>query len=221
MAAALVLGGIAAAGARDRWPSAAAGARGQDPGGGVALERATRLLEREIPLARAGRPYLVLDLPEGWLELKAQGVALRHFPVRRWSALPPPALATGPHVLTGRDALRMPARPVQQVGSPSATPGGEEERLSVLDMPAAYNLSLGPAIRLFVFGEPPASARERLLGLAAGVLYRVRAAAARLATWAGRPAPAVIRIWLSADDARGLFWSLHDGLPVLIGGVAP
>jgi len=191
-------------------------------GGVVALERVNRLLEREIPLARDGRLYLLLDLPENRLELKAQGIVLRRFRILSSNGVPLPRLASGPHLLTGRRALRQPARPERQAGLPSeAESGGQGEGLSVRDMPAAYTLLLGTEVTLYVLGEPPASLSERALGLVADLLYRLRAAVAWVSSRLGGRPRIALRVVVPAADARLLFWSLQDGTPVLIGGVAP
>lgn len=189
--------------------------------GAVALERANRLLEREVALASSGGLYLVVDLSEGRLELKAQGLPLRRFPMLRWNAVPLSRLPTGPHLLTRRQALRLPARPERRAGpSSSAEPGGPGERLSVRDMPSSYTLSLGPEASLFIVGEPPASLVERTLGLATSLVYCLRAGASWLSGLLGGTPRIVLRVVVPADAAKLLFWSLQDGTPFLIGGVA-
>ncbi len=88
-------------------------------------------------------------------------------------------------------------------------------------MPAAYTLLLGTEVTLYVLGEPPASLSERALGLVADLLYRLRAAVAWVSSRLGGRPRIALRVVVPAADARLLFWSLQDGTPVLIGGVAP
>ena len=109
------------------------------------LQEANLLLQEEIRLAARPQTYLIIDVHQGVVLVKARGIELHRLPLLSWRARgdrPPVGL------------FRLTARP--PVDRPRAMPGEDatEHPIEVSDMPAEYRLVLEPS--LIVTIGPPA-----------------------------------------------------------------
>jgi hypothetical protein len=170
-------------------------------------------LEAELAAARARDLYLVLDARGRYLDLKANGILLRRFPLEG-------ALYGSPR-LGGGDAVwpavsfqlvselaepERPKIPIQQAvpASARATLGKPVTEASLEGAPTHYRLRFEPALDLSILGEA---------GMAAGGLRRLRhrllegwgALGRRLL---GEPVPPRAVLFLKPEEARRLFVSL-------------
>lgn len=172
-----------------------------------ALQEANWLLEEEIKLAARPQIYLLLDLSERVLSIKARGTELHRLPVLAWRV-------SGMGPVSGLFRLR--ARP--EVDRPKVAPGKDPslEPIDLQDMPAEYLLLFEPGLLLTV--APPIREQPWLW-----IRSRLREWRARLAAWARVAAQANqmstgshLRLTLSKDAARSLAWTVTDGMPLLV-----
>lgn len=170
-------------------------------------------LEAELTAARARDLYLVLDARGRYLDLKANGILLRRFPVE--SALyGSPRLGGGDAVwpavsfqlvseLPEPERPKIPIQTAPVQASPAAL-GKPVTEASLEGVPTHYRLRFEPALDLSILGEA---------GMTAGSLRRLRhrllegwdALGRRLL---GEPVPPRAVLVLKPEEARRLFVSL-------------
>lgn len=173
-------------------------------------------LEAELTAARSRDLYLVLDARGRYLDLKANGILLRRFPVES-------ALYGSPR-LGGGDAVwpavsfklvselaepERPKIPIQQAAPVPAETGRAAlgkpvTEASLEGVPTHYRLRFEPALDLSILGEA---------GMAVGGLWRLRHRL--LEGWSalgrrllGEPVPPRAVLFLKPEEARRLFVSL-------------
>jgi hypothetical protein len=184
----------------------------------VELRRAEEALTAEYPLAKEPAPYLVVDIPNHSLELKARGRILRHFGI----------LET--RILSGGDApstvwSMTDRRPLAEVERPKITPGAGEQAAAEaaknalwgpFRMPADFDLVCEGGDVLQIRALPAEKSRS--------ILVRwISSAYRRSADWyrrwrASRDAKPrySIQLWLAENDSQLLFWSLPKKLSILV-----
>ncbi|HJT22520.1 MAG TPA: hypothetical protein VJ746_18760, partial [Nitrospira sp.] len=96
-----------------------------------ALEEATRVLTEEVKLAARPYTYLLIDLADNVIIMKARGVELQRLPLPSWSAVSRDAM-TGTFRLMARPSI------ARRKINPAA--GAEQEPISLADMPGDYHL---------------------------------------------------------------------------------
>lgn len=161
-----------------------------------AIQEANAVLQEEIKLAARPQTYLLVDVQQGIILVKARGMEIHRWSLQSWRARgdrPPAGL------------FRLKARP--PVDRPRARPGEDatEHPIAVSDMPAEYELVLDPS--LIVVVAPPA--RDHPWLWFRGLLREGWIRTATTGAW--------LRLVLSPKDARSLAWSVTEGMPVLIG----
>jgi hypothetical protein len=161
-----------------------------------ALQEANAVLQEEIKLAARPQTYLVLDVQQGVVLVKARGIEVHRLSLRSWrtrGGRPPVGL------------FRLKARP--PVDRPRARPGEDatEHTIELSDMPTEYELDLEPSLVIAV--SPPAQDQPWLW--IRGLLREGWTRTASSGSW--------LRLVLSPEDARSLAWLVTDGMPVLIG----
>jgi hypothetical protein len=188
------------------------------------LKNKEQTLAAEYALARNAAPYLVVNLSDRTIQLKARGRSLRSFTMAeiRESARGKAAAS----VWTLEDK-----KPLEETERPKITPGAGEEATAaaakqalwgVHRMPSDYDL-ICDGNRILQFRALPARQSGLRIVRWARLVYR------RTADWyrrwstpeSSRPRYS-IQLWMSEDDSRLLFWSLPkqvnilllDGLPV-------
>lgn len=161
-----------------------------------ALQEANAVLQEEIKLAARPQTYLLVDIQQGIILVKARGVEVHRWPLQSWRARgdrPPAGL------------FRLKTRP--PVDRPKARPGEDatEHPINLSDMPAEYELALDPPLIVTVCP----SARDHPWLWLRGLLREGWIRTASTGAW--------LRLVLSPEDARSLAWSVTEGMPVLIG----
>lgn len=163
-----------------------------------ALLEANTVLQDEIKLAARPQTYLLVDVQQRVVLVKARGVEIHRLPLLSWRARgdqPPVGL------------FRLTARP--PVDRPKARPGEDatEHPIEVSDMPAEYQLILEPSVVVAI--GPPVQDHPWLWirGLMREEWNRVFSKGS--SQW--------LRLVLPPASARSLAWSVNEGMPVLIG----
>ena len=174
----------------------------------ASVKEATRVLEDELKLAARPQTYVLIDLVERAIHIKGRGVALHHMPIDRWSAGEGKALA-GIHRLVARPAV------VRRKIEPGAA--GEQEPISLADMPADYTLSFTSGLAISVIPVPTKG------NLLQGLAFMGKGWWRRLANWSSTirsdkisTSAAQLELTISVDHAQSLAWSLVNGMAVVI-----
>jgi len=170
----------------------------QTAGERQAVQEANAVLQEEIKLAARSQTYLLVDVHQGVVLVKARGIEVHRLPILSWRApedRPPAGL------------YRLTARP--PVDRPKARPGEDatEHPIEVSDMPAEYQLVLEPSLVVAV--GPPARDHPWLWIRGLVREWWSRAVSKDSDAW--------LRVSLSPESARSLAWSVTEGMPILIG----
>lgn len=163
-----------------------------------AAQEANTVLQEEIKLAARPQTYLLIDVHQGVVLVKARGVEIHRLPLLSWRARedrPPVGL------------FRLTARP--PVDRPKTKPGEDatEHPIDVSDMPAEYHLALEPPLLVAVV--PPAQNHPWLWIRGRLREWWSRAVSSGSNQW--------LRLTLSPESARSLAWSVTEGMPAVIG----
>lgn len=191
------------------WLVAGAQAQHSDAAGErQAIYEANRVLQEEIKLAARPQTYLLVDVYQGVIVVKARGVEMHRVPILSWRASddrPPVGL------------FRLTARP--PVDRPKAGPGEDatEHPMELGDMPAEYHLVLEPALTVTV--APPLQDHPWLWlrGLLREWWVRANFAVRSIGHSDSQMPGRWLRLTLSQESARSLAWSVTEGMPFLIG----
>jgi hypothetical protein len=179
----------------------------------------SRLLDRELALAKANKSYLYVDLPAGRIELRIQGLVLKTWPVAEYSQWGR-ALPSGSFKLEKKDALRTPKRK-------NITPGAEKEKgeelksnelevLEVKDMPGHFNLNCEGGITLRF--KSSTGRLFRKLGRGVGSLGRsIYLPLKTLLAAVKKTDFTDVQFNLASEtDAQSLYWAAEEGMSVLV-----
>ncbi len=163
-----------------------------------ALLEANTVLQDEIKLAARPQTYLLVDVHQGVVLVKARGIEIHRLLLLSWRARgdqPPMGL------------FRLTARP--PVDRPKTRPGEDatEHPIDLSDMPAEYQLILEPSLVVAI--GPPVQDHPWLWlrGLIREGWNRAFS----------KGSDAWLRVVLPPESARSLAWSVNEGMPVLIG----
>ena len=171
------------------------------------LKEATRVLEEELKLAARPQTYVLIDLVGSTIQIKGRGIGLHQIPIIRWSAELRNELK-GIHRLVARPSV------VRRKIDPGAA--GEQEPISLADMPTDYVLSFSPAMTIAVV---PSTVGESLLHSAAILgkswWHNVQYWTSSLFSDSSSTTPH-LQLTISVDHAQSLAWSLVDGMAVVI-----
>ncbi len=170
----------------------------QTTGERQAVQEANAVLQEEIKLAARPQTYLLIDVHQGVVLVKARGVEIHRLPLLSWRARED-RLPVG--------LFRLTARP--PVDRPKTRPGEDatEHPIDVSDMPAEYHLALEPSLLVAVI--PPAQNHPWLWIRGRMREWWSRAVSNGPSPWLG--------LTLLPESARSLAWSVTEGMPVLIG----
>lgn len=171
-------------------------------------------LEAELGLASKPAIYLVLDLTDNSVRLKAKGMVLREMAVAQSSFWGDP-LPIKPLVLIKKSSFVKPERVVIKPGEAADTDSFQIEALELDDMPQQYSLVLEHNITINV--KPHT----------AGFLPAIGKGFSWLATSISRPFPTLISkakgetlteidLWLASENAQALYWAFTEGMEILI-----
>ncbi len=184
----------------------------------VELRQEEESLTAEYPLAKDAEPYMVVDIPNRSVELKARGRSLRRFSILETRILSAGDGRTSVWSLTDR-------HPLEEVERPKIAPGAGEQAAAEaaknalwgpFRMPADYDLVCEGGDVLQVRALPAETSHSL-------VVRWITAAHRRSADWfrrwraSGKTKPGYsIQLWLAENDSQLLFWSLPKKMKILI-----
>jgi hypothetical protein len=189
---------------------------------GPSLKKTNRLLEAELSLAKAPGTYMVIDIEGRTVSLKARGIVLRQWPIKKtrsWGKAVPLAVMK----LEGKSALSEPERP-------NITPGKEDKKseaegakdpvdlgvLELKDMPVHFSLDFGKGIRVSV---RPRTGRfwPVLVNIAKRISWHTYLPLKTI--WFALRKKSFMEIELvmpTEKDAQGIYWSFTYGQNAII-----
>jgi hypothetical protein len=181
------------------------------------LQQFNTFLQAEYDLAKSGTSYLLIDLQEHQLQLKASGLVLETFSIddsRCWGQPMDLSVAS----LTGKSSLVSPERYVQVVSvveQDAAETAQPLKAFELHDMPTSYRLHLdnGTEIAVRATSSHWFSRLRNLLAVPAWYLSRPL-----ISNWnflRGSPYNE-LALSMSEQDARKLYWAFSEGTPCLI-----
>jgi hypothetical protein len=119
----------------------------------IRIARENRLLEAELKLAASPNIYVVFDLKEKKISMRARGKALRELTIENvdmWGD----HLDGKPYRLIEKSTLLKPARKKIKPGENKKEDNFEIEALELNDMPSAYTLTLDRGLSIMVRSRP-------------------------------------------------------------------
>lgn len=181
------------------------------------LRQANALLQAELDLARADKPYLLIDLQIHQIQLKASGLALQSWGIdhfRRWGH--PVALPAA--ILQSKSSLNAPERDIQVVKM--TEPRGDSDSkpfkaLELADMPTVYRMRLVNGTEISVRPTSPGRLGRLHDVYSIPLWYLSRPL---ISSWNFlRSSPYnELALSLSEQDARMLYWAFSESTPCLI-----
>lgn len=183
----------------------------------LALQQTNILLQAELELGRTGNTYLLVDLPERKMKLKANGLILKEWAIpgyRRWGH--PAALPAAK--LVSKSSRDEPEREVQVVNSAAPAPEAPSKQFEAFeleDMPHSYLLLLDNGTEITVRQRPDQWLGRLWRGLATPLWYLSRP---MISNWKFMHGSSYneLALLMSEQDARMLYWALKEGSPCLI-----
>jgi hypothetical protein len=184
----------------------------------VQLRHAEEALTAEYPLAKESAPYLVVDIPDHRVELRARGRSLRSFSILE------------SRVLSGGDApssiwLMIDRRPLAEVERPKIAPGAGEQAAAEaaknalwgpFRMPADFDLACKGGDILEIRALPAERSRSSIIRWFSSAYRRSADWFRRWRSSGDAQSRNSIQLWLAENDAQLLFWSLPKQINILV-----
>lgn len=170
------------------------------------LREEVRFLEHEIKSAAQPQTYIVIDLADNAVLIKARGIILHRLPIEESSPIPPPSGTVTYHLLERPPVSRRKIDPALAM---------EQAPISLDDMPTEFSLRLAPPLNIRI----KSSSTNLLDKLASGsrqLWIQITRWSRVLATGNSEPDDPILLLILAPDYARSLAWSVTEGMPVLV-----
>ncbi len=178
------------------------------------LRDENRLLQTELQIAHAPQIYVIFDLTNKKIRLKARGLLLRELRIesfRVWGATPAVRAAT----LIRKSALFPPKRVMVSPKAGNDDDQSSPETLELKDMPANYTLALEGNTSISVRPKP-----TRPLSWLWSIRYPIQWYLGRpvLTVWhaLSRKSFRSIEIVLDESDAQSVYWSFLEGMKAIV-----
>jgi hypothetical protein len=181
-----------------------------------------KLLENELTLARKAASYVIINLQDKSISLKAKGIVLRKWDIQSSKSWGRP-VGPAPYKMTKKSALSQPKRP-------DITPGQEEKKtkdkekkeafdlgvLELKDMPIHYDLSFDENIYISV---RPKTKRfwPSLMNIGKTISWFTYLPMKTI--WhvlKKKPFTEIEIVMKNEKDAQGVYWSFLDGQSTII-----
>ena len=172
------------------------------------------LLEAELILANSSGLYVIVDLRNEKIELKARGLVLREWLIisRRFFGYPIPLKAL---LLQKKNALFPPKRQDIKPGQNKDNKDYKPDILEIDDMPSGYALYIEGGVRLYI--KPNSTSLFSAL-LNFGRSLKWYTAPPLLTVWnsfSGQSFTAVDIVLMDSRESRSLYWTFMEGTPCL------
>jgi len=189
----------------------------------TALKDENGLLEAELGLASRGTSYIILDLRTESdsvpvrVTLKNRGIVLREFDLEKiryrrtkpWVIEPLPLIKKRVFFRPKRKEIR-PPKPEEGADTIS-----ELDFLELKDMPSNYTLSFGRGLFISITGQPKGLI-SRFIHLIRSILIHIRYSLTIVWNHLWKNEFAIIEIIMGKEDAQALYWSLEEGMSMVI-----
>jgi len=174
------------------------------------LIQENRLLKSEVQLARTPNIYILFDLVEKKVQIKAKGVALREFPVEKFNLAGTP-IQPKPFILQNKSALLKPKRikiKPKKIGEDALS---DIPAFEVKDMPVRYRFDFEDGIHIYVRPKPEGGISTLLDLLSSLKSYGITMPVGTLWNALQQKTYTELSLYLSAEDARLLYWGMPEG----------
>jgi len=188
-----------------------------------ALKDENSLLEAELRLASKGTSYIILDLRTESdsvpvrINLKNRGIVLREFDAERIRYRRTKGLVIEPIPLIKKMAFfplkRKEIRPHKP--EDGADTISELDFLKLKDMPSNYTLSFGKGLLISITGQPKGLI-SRFTHLIRSILIHIRYSLTIVWKHLWKNEFAIVEIIMGKEDAQALYWSLEEGMSIVI-----
>ena len=187
------------------------------------LKDENSLLEAELRLASQGASYIMLDMRTESdsvpvrINLKNRGRVLREFDVKRIRYRRTKGLAIEPVPLVKKMAFFPPKRKEIRPHKPEdgADAIGKLDFLELKDIPSNYTLSFGKGLLISIAGQPKGLI-SRFIHLIRSTLINIRYSLAIVWNHLWKNDFAIIEIIMGNEDAQALYWSLNEGMSIVV-----
>jgi len=178
------------------------------------LPKENAFLETELTLTAKAAVYLIMDLPERKIQLKAKGFSLKELPietVRFWGD----AVPIKPFTLIYKQSFDKPERVVVKPGEMLQKDTFKIDALELEDMPDHYSLRLSDNVIINVtesttgFWSSTVASASRLLSSWIRSLWTVFYQVQGLSY-------TVIDLQLEKKDAQTLYWAFTEGMETIM-----
>jgi hypothetical protein len=188
-----------------------------------ALKDENCLLEAELGLASKGISYIILDLRTESdsvpvrINLKNRGIVLREFDVERIKYRWTKGLVIEPLPLIKKMVFFHPKRKEIRPHKPEdgADTISQVNFLELKDMPSNYTLSFGKELLISITGQPKGLI-SRFIHLISSILIHIRYSLTIVWNHLWKNEFAIIEIIMGKEDAQALYWSLEEGMSVVV-----
>jgi hypothetical protein len=179
------------------------------------LIRENDLLKSEHQLAKTPQVYVLFDLVEKKIFIKARGTVLKELSIDSlgiWGA----SIQVKPMTLLKKDALIEPERKEIKPAKEGEETTSELQALQVGDMPARYRLSLDGNIWLYVRPRAEGTLSTLLNILSSLKSYLIIRPMGTLWYVLRGGSFTEIVVYVSENDARSLYWTFQEGYGCVI-----
>jgi len=187
------------------------------------LKDENSLLEAELRLASQGESYIILDLRTESdsvpvrITLKNRGIVLREFDVEKIRYRRTKGLVIEPIPLVKKMAFFHPKRKEIKPHKPEdgADRISQVDFLELKDIPSNYTLSFGRGLFISTTGQPKGLI-SRFIHLIRSTLIHIRYSLTIVWNHLWNNELAIIEIKMGKEDAQALYWSLEEGMSIVV-----
>jgi hypothetical protein len=187
------------------------------------LKDENSLLEAELKLASKGTSYIILDLRTDSdsvpvrIRLKNRGIVLREFDADKIKHRRMKGLVIEPIPLVRKMAFFPPKRKEIKPYKPEDGTDlmSDLDFLELKDIPSNYTLSFGRGLLVSITGQTKGLI-FRFIHLARSILIHIRYSLTIVWNHLWKNEFAIIEIVMGKEDAQALYWSLEEGMSIVI-----
>jgi hypothetical protein len=175
------------------------------------------LLQSEYQLASKSQIYIVFELSEKQILIKARGVVLKKLPIESFSFWGAPVPSRAVIVQSKTSILRPQRAEVKPKQNDEENPA-EPQAIQVEDMPARFCLHYDGGIDLYIRPKSEGGGSTILNLLSLLKSYLIIRPFGTLWNQLHQENFTEIVLYLKEKDAKFLYWSSPEGIPCIIGG---